>query len=108
MADSNSPGDVSAKEEDFPELVELRALQRQRHKKVILGLIAGGVVAIAGGLAIFAFAEGNKPQMGMGAIAIVLIGVGAIMVVRGILSAVTNIDTKPRNDLVSLPDPDED
>lgn len=94
-------GNVS--EEEFPELIMLQEMQRRRHRKVIWGLIVGGVVSIAAGLIIFAFAGEKGPQAGTGPVGIVLTGVGLVMIVRGIVSATTDYDTRPRHDLDALP-----
>lgn len=81
---------------EFPELAEFKAMQRQRHRKVIAGLIAGGLVSLCSGLAIFAFAGGGNPAYGGGAVGVVLIGVGVVLIGRGVVSAVTDLDTRAR------------
>lgn len=94
-------------EDDFPELRELQAMQKARHRKVIAGLLAGGVVSVAGGLAIFALSDGKTPQMGGGAVGVLLIGVGAVMIARALLSAFTRIDLRPPAEPREVPLPDE-
>jgi len=88
--------------DDFPELLELKEMQRRRHRNVVVGLIVFGVASVLGGLTIFAFA-GEKPAFGTGAVAIVMIGVGILLVGRAIFSALTDYDTKPRDDLMAPP-----
>ncbi|MFH1809918.1 MAG: hypothetical protein ABIJ09_14330 [Pseudomonadota bacterium] len=97
-------------DDDFPELRELQAMQKKRHRQVIAGLLAGGVASMAGGLAIFGLAGGENPALGGGAVGIVLIGVGAIMIGRALVSAFTDIDTRVRDDLIApiLPDDGDD
>ena len=86
-------------EEDFPELREFLAEQQSRHRRIIVGLIVGGLLSIVAGFVIFALApSGKSPSMGGGAVAVMLVGVGAVMVIRGIISAVTDIDFRDRKE----------
>lgn len=88
-----------AEEEDFPELQEFLAAQQRRHRQIIMGLILGGLLSIVVGFIIFALApKGKSPSMGGGAVAVMLVGVGVVMVVRGIISAVTDIDLRDRKE----------
>lgn len=89
-------------DDDFPELRELLAAQARRHRRIIIGLIVGGLLSIVSGLVIFALApSGSSPSMGGGAVGVMAIGVGVVLVGRGIVSAVTDIDLRPRGEFES-------
>ena len=96
--------------DSFPELEMLRAMQRRRHRKVVAGLVGGGSASVALGLAIFALAGGEAPTMGMGAVAVMLVGVGGLLVLRGLVSLFTDIDRKSMRaaDDVAASDPSEE
>ena len=75
----------------FPELEQIQSMQRSRFRKVATGLVLGGALSATLGFSIFAAAGEGQPMAGIGAVGVVLIGVGLLTTARGLLFAIAKV-----------------
>jgi len=84
-------------DDDFPELAALKDAERARHRRLVWAVFAGACALIATGLLALLQAWSSK-NTGLLLFGGMLVAIGLVLVVRGALSALTDIDTRPRHD----------
>lgn len=90
-------------DEDFPELTALREAERARHRRLVWGVFAGALALMAVG-AVALFQAWSTKNAGLLLFGGILVALGLVLVVRAAISALTDIDTRPRTDLDPVAD----
>lgn len=85
-------------DEDFEELRVFLQGQRARHRRMIAIMLAGGLVLAAAGIALLLV----RPEGSVRIAGVFLVGLGGLGVARGLLSALTDIDTKDRGEFEAM------
>ncbi|MCP4500723.1 MAG: hypothetical protein GY822_12250 [Deltaproteobacteria bacterium] len=96
MASNNEPQENPANKEDFPEIIEFRAEQARRRRRVLgTVLIISGISILLGTTLVFVSMRSSSPTRFSFPAGLLLLVAGTIGGVRVLLSRFTNIDDRP-------------
>ncbi|MFZ9888082.1 MAG: hypothetical protein ACO3JL_11320 [Myxococcota bacterium] len=93
-----------AEHEDFEELRWMRDEVARRHRRLIVALLGVGVTLLFVGLGLYAWLDLER-RPGLLIVPVGCWGFGLAVIVRALYSALTDVDTKARDDeVVGLPE----
>lgn len=110
MGDASDPDSA---DDSFPELEAFVAAQRQRHRRLIAGMVGASALLLALGGGLLWYAQ-RMERPGWAIVAFLCLGFGGLGLVRAAISAFTDHDTRDRGewegigDLPSAPPPPEE
>lgn len=95
-----------APDEDFPELQAFLADQKARHIRLVRLVLAGSAALLAAGVALLIFADAER-RAGFVLAGLFLVGFGVLGIARGLLSKLTEIDTRARPEFFDVVFPED-
>jgi hypothetical protein len=92
MADGESAQNP-ADEDSFPELLEFRAAEQKRHKRLIRQVLAASILLLGAGIGVLFLADNDAGLKYIPA-GILMVSLGLLGVIRSLISIFTDIDTR--------------